>query len=370
LIWDARAFLALRRVPTSAATPTTSTFVPPQGDIMQTLTIDRVRLSADEAQALAEATLRRAGYDQEEARIVADHVMDAALCGYEYSGLPKILNVVEHKRFREPRRKIRAVHETPVSARLDGGNHNGMVGVYRAARVAIEKSKAQGIAVVGINNTWMSGRSAHYTEMAAREGLICMHSVSTYRHVAPPGAASPATGTNPISFAFPTDGEHPFVVDVGTSAFMGTDLAFRVRRKEQLPEGVALDRDGRPTRDPARVAMLLPLAGHKGFALALAMQALGVFAGSAEDAQGVYGYLFVAMKPDLLVPADQFKCQMSAMLAEVKAARKQPGVTDIRLPSEHSFATRKRLRREGIEIDRHIYEALKAVPAGTLPEPT
>jgi LDH2 family malate/lactate/ureidoglycolate dehydrogenase len=336
---------------------------------MEFISTDRVRLTAAEGQALAEKTLTRAGYDDEEARIVANHVMDAALCGYEYSGLPKILNVVEHKRFREPRRVIRALHETPVSARLDGGNHNGMIGVYRAARIAIDKAKAQGIAVVGINNTWMSGRSAHYTEMAAREGLICIHSVSTYRHVAPPGAASPATGTNPISFAFPTASPDPFVVDLGTSAFMGTDLAFRVRRKELLPAGVGLDKHGQPTRDPLQMAMLLPLAGHKGFALALAMQSLGVFAGSAQDAQKVYGYLFIAMQPDLLVPADEYKQQMSAMLAEVKAAKKQPGVTDIRLPSEQSFATRARLRREGIEIDRQIYEAIEAVPAGRLPEP-
>lgn len=336
---------------------------------MQMLSADRIRLTAAEGQALAEETLTRAGYDVDEARIVANHVMDAALCGYEYSGLPKILNVVEHRRFRQPRRIIRAVHETPVSARLDGGNHNGMIGVHRAARIAIEKAKAHGIAVVGINNTWMSGRSAHYTEMAAREGLICIHSVSTYRHVAPPGGASPVTGTNPISFAFPTDGAHPFVVDLGTSAFMGTDLAFRVRRREQLPEGVGLDAQGRPTRDPGAMAMLLPLAGHKGFALALAMQALGVFAGSAQDVDRVYGYLFIAMRPDLMGPAAAFRSEMSAMLAEVKSGRKQPGVTDIRLPSEHSFATRDRLRREGIEIDRAIYDALKAVPEGSLAPP-
>ena len=65
---------------------------------------DRIRLSATEAQKLAEETLRRIGYDAEEARIIADHVVDAALCGYEYSGLPKILNVAEHRQLREPRR--------------------------------------------------------------------------------------------------------------------------------------------------------------------------------------------------------------------------------------------------------------------------
>jgi LDH2 family malate/lactate/ureidoglycolate dehydrogenase len=331
---------------------------------MERISADRVRLETAEAQALAEETLQRAGYGAEDAHIIADHVMDAALCGYEYSGLPKVLNVVEHKRLRAPRRKIRPEHETPVSVRLDGGNQNGMVAAYHAARIAIDKAKAQGISVVGIHDTWMSGRSAHYTEMAAREGLICMHSVSSFRHVTAPGGAAPVTGTNPISFGFPTAGAHPFVVDLGTSAFMGTDLVFRVRRNEPLPEGVALDADARPTRDPAKVEMLLPLAGHKGFALSLAMQALGVFAGSGQE---VYGYLFVTMKPDLLGPADAFKRNMSAMLAQVKAAKKQPGVTDIRLPSEHSFATRERLRREGIEIDRQIYEALRAVPKGEIP---
>ena len=73
---------------------------------MDELSKDRVRLSATEAQTLAEETLRRIGYDAEEARIIADHVVDAALCGYEYSGLPKILNVAEHKQLREPRRKM------------------------------------------------------------------------------------------------------------------------------------------------------------------------------------------------------------------------------------------------------------------------
>jgi len=74
-----------------------------------------------EGQALGEDCLRRVGYDEEEARVIAAHCMDAALCGYEYSGLPKILNVAEHKRLRLPRRKVRITYETPVSARMDGG---------------------------------------------------------------------------------------------------------------------------------------------------------------------------------------------------------------------------------------------------------
>lgn len=334
---------------------------------MEAISPDRVRLSAAEGQSFGEECLRRVGYDEEEARVIAAHCMDAALCGYEYSGLPKILNVAEHPRLKLPRRKVRNVYETPVSARMDGGNNQGMIAVWRAAKLAIAKAKEHGFSVVGMNNSWMSGRSAHYTEMAAREGLICMHSVSTFRHVAPPGAAAGATGTNPLSFAFPTQAD-PFVMDMGSSAFMGTDLQFRKRRNEQLPEGVALTLDGQPTTDPHQVHWIKTLAGHKGFALALAMQSLGVFAGSGSDSEKVYGYVFVCIKPELLMPAEEFRRDMSAMLAEVKAVKKQPGVDNIRLPSENSFATRRRLLAEGIVIDRKIYEALKAIPKGTLPE--
>jgi len=326
----------------------------------------RVHLSADEALALAVQSLQKIGYDAEEARIIADHVVDAALCGYEYSGLPKILNVAEHRQLKEPRRPMRAIRETSISALFDGGNNNGMVTMYRATEVAIAKARDHGMAVVGVNNSWVSGRSAHYVEMAARAGLIGLHSVSSRIHVAAPGSSGPATGTNPIAFGFPTADE-PFVIDLGAAAFMGTDLIFQERRNAVLPENVAIDIDGKPTRDPARVHAILPFGGYKGFALGLAMQALGVLAGSGLGDDKTYGYLIMTIKPDLMVPLDEFKRDMSGMLARVKATPRQPGVDEIRLPGERAFRERARHQREGIEIDRAIYETLMALPQGKLP---
>jgi LDH2 family malate/lactate/ureidoglycolate dehydrogenase len=334
---------------------------------MENVSQDRVRLTAAEAQALAEQALGNIGYDAEEARIVADHVVDAALCGYEYSGLPKILNVAEHRRLRQPRRPMRALRETPSSAMFDGGNNNGMVAMFRATQVAIAKAREHGMSVVGVNNSWVSGRSAYYVERVARAGLVGMHSVSSRIHVAAPGSSGPATGTNPIAFGFPTLHE-PFVVDLGTSAFMGTDLIFQDRRNAVLPEGVAIDAHGRPTRDPAQVHAILPFGGYKGFALALAMQALGVLAGSGLGDDKTYGYLIMAIKPDLLVPLEDFRRDMSEMLARVKATPRQPGVDEIRMPSERAFRERARNLREGIEIDRKIYDALLALPRGELPQ--
>ena len=90
------------------------------------MTPGRLRLSVAEARELAEAALVGVGYHGDEARIIADHVIDAALCGYEYSGLAKILNVPESEHFRSPRRPMAVLRETEISLALDGGNNVGM----------------------------------------------------------------------------------------------------------------------------------------------------------------------------------------------------------------------------------------------------
>lgn len=321
---------------------------------------DRIRLSVEEARALAEGALGRIGYDADEARIVADHVIDAALCGYEYSGLAKIINIAESPQFRAPRRPMGVRHETEVSTALDGGNAIGMVALYHAARAAISKANRSGIALVSVTNSWMSGRSAYYVEMIAKAGLVGLHTASSSRAVAPPGGTRPALGTNPIAFGLPT-ARGPLVFDMGTSAFMMTELALRERLGQELPEGVALDAAGEPTRDPrrARKGALLPFGGYKGFGLALVVQALGVLSGSAADLEGDNGFLFIVFKPDLLMPAEDFQREVTALIDEVKATPRQPGIDEIRIPSERAFRQREKSLREGLEIDSAVYDALK-----------
>jgi len=315
----------------------------------------RVHLSVADARALGERAMRGIGYETEEARILTDHVIDAALCGYEYSGLPKLLNVADSPRFKAPRRPMSVVKDTGVSVLFDGGNQNGMLGMYYATRAAIERASVHGFALVGVNNLWMSGRSAYYVEMAAQAGLIGIHTVAAPPMVAPLGAAKPALGTNPIAFGFPMEGD-PLVIDLGTSAFMATELQFRERLGIPLPDGVAIDERGRPTTDAAaaRRGALLPFGGHKGFALALAMHALGV---SAE-------YLFIAFKPDLFMPLDDYRRALAAEIAAIKVTPRQDGVDEIRIPGERAHRERARLTREGIEIDRRIHDALATLAEG------
>src|SRR5215831_13554010 len=303
----------------------------------------RVHLSVAEARDLSGRAMRGIGYEPDEARILADHVLDAALCGYEYSGLPKLLNVADHPLFRAPRHPMRVVKETSVSVLFDGGNQSGMLGMYYATREVIERARAHGFALVAIRNIWMSGRSAYYVEMAARAGLIGFHTVAAPPMVTPLGGARPALGTNPIAFGFPLDGD-PLVIDLGTSAFMGTDLQFRQRLGIPLPDGVALDASGRPTTDAAaaRRGALLPFGGHKGYALALAMHALGVLCGGMAGTETT-GYLFIAFKPDLFLPLEDYRHALAAQIAIIKSTPRQDGVDEIRIPGERAYRERARL---------------------------
>jgi LDH2 family malate/lactate/ureidoglycolate dehydrogenase len=88
---------------------------------------------------------------------------------------------------------------------------------------------------------------------------------------------------------------------------------------------------------------------------------LGVLAGSAFDSEGDDGYLFVVLKPDLLIDPDDFKQQISALVDRIKASPRQPGVSEIRIPGERAFRSREEKLRDGIEIDRVVYDALKSL---------
>src|ERR1700712_6003631 len=92
----------------------------------------RFHMTVPEARGLGEAAMRGAGFDGDEARILTDHVLDAALCGYEYSGLPKLLNVVDAGDFKLPRRPIAVLRDTGATALIDGGDNTGMIAAYRA----------------------------------------------------------------------------------------------------------------------------------------------------------------------------------------------------------------------------------------------
>jgi LDH2 family malate/lactate/ureidoglycolate dehydrogenase len=322
---------------------------------------DARRLDLAEATALGLRALARIGYADEEAGIVTDQLIDNALCGYGFAGLPRILAIARDAKTGRVRTPIRVIHETPNSALVDGGNNVGYVAVYRGMEIAIAKAKAAGVASVGICNSYYSGRNAYYLERIALAGLVGLHTASGAPHVVPPGGRRPALGTNPIAFAFPSTAG-PVIYDIGTASLMWGEVLLCAETGEELPAGLAFDADGNPTRDARAAALggVAPWGGHKGFGLSFAIQALGLLAGAAlphGQAQD-YGFLFLVVDPTAMLPANDFAEQMSALVQRVKATPRQQGVAEIRLPSERAFRERERRRIEGILVDRAVITAL------------
>ncbi len=325
---------------------------------------DEVNLSVAEATDLGVRALQAIGFDEEQSEIITAHLVDAALCGHRFAGLPRILTINEDPRTREPRTPVKVTYETGVSALMDGGNNVGYYAVHQAASVAIEKARKSRIAVVGMHRSHLSGRNAYYLEMIARAGLVGIHLASAAPVVLPHGGAKPAFGTNPIGFGFPTDGD-PFIVDLGTAAMMRGEVILRTRLGLPLPDGTAIDAQGAPTNDATEALKggIFTFGGHRGSALAFGIQAMCLLAGAAR-ARGKpadFAFFFVVFDPAILMPPDEFKAQLRELIESVRAVPPLVADEPVRIPSERAFRERERRRKEGIPVDRAVYDQLRGL---------
>ncbi len=310
------------------------------------------------------------GHNASDAGLIAEHLIDCELRGLAYGGLARAISIAERfDRTGDCRRPIAMLHETPVSARLDGGDHIGYIVAHRATSLAIEKAEAAGIAMVGASDTWYTGMLSYYAEMAAARGLVSIIASNASPWVAPYGATEGRLGTNPICFGFPS-ADDPIIFDIGTSAIIHAEVTLARRLNNDLPENVAFDGDGLPTRDPtaALAGAFAAWGGHKGSGLGIAVQLLGILAGSPPIPPELagFGYLIVAMRPDLMGPAETFRENVSAFAGAVRSARPIAGGSPVRMPFDRSRRERElRLKENGIEISGILHAQLVQIAERT-----
>lgn len=331
-----------------------------------------MRLTVSAARRLAEQTFVAAGHSAPEAAAIADHIIDCDLRGLSYGGLPRALSVFE--RMTKPgfdRGEISLVHETPLSALVDGANNIGYLVALRGAEIAIEKASAQGMAVVGVRDTWHTGMLSYYAEMAARQGLVSMIASNASANVAPHGGVEGRFGTNPIAFGFPSTGD-PVVWDIGTSVMMHGEVVLAGRLGELLPEGAAFDAAGEPTRDPAKAleGAIAAWGGHKGSGLGIVVQLLGALAAVAPLPKDMFGYgcLFMMMRPDLLMSADEYKRNVSEYADAIRSTKPVAGGPPVRMPYDRSLAERRRrLAEDAIEVPDVVFDRLTEITTANAP---
>ena len=325
---------------------------------------DNVILSVEDATNLGIKALRAIGFSEEEAPVITAHLVDAGLCGYPFASLPRILTINDSPRTHEPRSAVKIVHETEISAMMDGGNHVGYYAVYQAMKVAIAKAKKSRIAIVGMYRSQMSGRNSYYLEHIAREGLVGIHLATGVHLVVPHGGARPALGTNPIAFGFPTS-KDPFIIDFGTAGMMLGEIILRSRTGQSLPEGIALDAAGSPTTDPhaALKGGVFPFGDHRGYALSLGIQAMCLLAGSARAyaPKQDYAFMFLVFDPEVLMPRGEFEAALHQLIENVRNTPPLDPNEPVRIPSERAFKERERNRAIGIPLAREVHRQLVAL---------
>jgi len=326
-----------------------------------------MQLGLEEATDLSVRLLVRHGFTPEHARIVADHLVEAALCGHEFSSLPRLVAIVDELKTRPAAGVIRVTREDGCFAHVDGGDNVAYVTSLVAVDKAIDICRRTGIAVVTAGNTWFSGRCAYYVERAARQGYVAMHTTNTTARVSPFGGTQRLMGTNPFAIAFPSL-DDPMVIDIGTSAITWGDVVLMRTKGEPLPPGVAVDKLGRATLDPAAAleGAFLPWGGQRGSALSIAVQLLGMLAGSRPviEETGDFGLFFVLIDPARIAPGDTFRQAVSDLRRTIASNRPLHAGEPVRVPGDGSQQRRLQARRRGtIPLDEKVYARICALLA-------
>lgn len=269
---------------------------------------------------------------------------------------------------------IKIEHVADAAALVDGDDGLGLVVARRAMQEAIEISGRTGIAIVGVKRSGHFGMAAHYTQMATDAGRLAWIHTNASPALPPWGGRSALFGTSPFSFGAPSKpGEAPFLIDMALSVVARGKLKFAAQRGDAIPEGLALDSEGRPTTDgmAAFNGVVLPFGGVKGAALSWMMDvAGGVFTGAGHAGQIAnpfkdldrpqnVGHLFMVARADLFQPLEDFFTAMSETTGAAKSSPRAEGVDTIYTPGEIEALKAANAVRDGVPLSPDVVADLQ-----------
>lgn len=307
----------------------------------------------------------RAGVPHADARLVADTMVQADLWGHQSHGVLRASWYLARLEsgVMKARTSPQFVVDAGAVAVIEGGEGIGQVLTEHAARDAIRRARRHGVAAVAVRNSNHFGTCMYYTRMGAASGCVMMLASNGGPAMAPWGGARKIVGTSPWSVAAPAGRYAPLVMDMANTAVARGKIYLARNRREPIPEGWAITADGRPTTDPQEAidGIILPMAGHKGYAIAVVMDMLsGVLSGSAflSGVHGPYetaspsgaGHFIMAINIEAFQPLAQFNERMERFIEELKSVPLAQGVEEVFYPGEIEARNDERNRREGLAL--------------------
>ncbi len=328
------------------------------------------RLAAAPLEAWSRGLLTAAGLEAEAAAGVAETLVDASLRGVDSHGVAR--TAIYAARLRtgalNGRPRPRVERRDGALALLDGDSGPGQVAGRLAVDLAAELAEEYGVGAVAVRRSGHFGAAGWYAVRAARRGLVAFATCNSDPFVVAHGGARRALGTNPVAVAAPTSGA-PFVVDMATSQVAWNKVVNAQLEGRRLGEGWAVDADGHPTTDADRAAAGVPLGGHKGYALAVAVEVLSaVLSGAgvthragrlfAEGERQDMGHLFLCLDPERTIGRGVFVAALEALLAELRATPPAEGVAEVLVPGDPEARAEAERRRDGVPVPDALWEQL------------
>ncbi len=334
----------------------------------QTVTVESATLRSTLANLLITAGVR-----EEDARIVADSITTAELFGFQSHGVIRIPHYLKRLRIGSINKcpEIRVVKRSGNMAVVDGDHGLGHAIAHFAMNEAIGLAE-NGVGFVGVRNSSHFGIAGYFALQAIRKDMIGIVISHTDAAVVPYGGRKPAVGTNPLAVAVPTDREYPILLDMATStASLGKVLVAR-DKGESIPPDWAVDEEGNPTTDPHRAKYLLPMAGAKGYGLALIFDILSgpltgaLFGKNIPLMYGDYekhrelGHFMGAINVGRFVQVGQFKRNVGIMMDDLHATPPAKGFERVLVPGEKEYLTMLAYERDGIPIPHGTMNDLRS----------
>lgn len=327
-----------------------------------------------------EKTAAAAGLPAPDAAILADNLLTADLWGIGSHGtsrFPIYWGRIQ-KKLNNPAPNIQITKKFPAVLKVDGDNGLGAVVTYRALEAAMETAKTQGIAFVGVYNSNHFGAAGYFCNLAANEGFGTIITTVGLANMPPFGGAEAYFSTNPIAFGMPAEDGH-IIVDMATSVAAKGKIREIARKGGSIPEGWALDENGNPTTnaEAALKGLVLPMAGHKGSGLALAVEFMaGVLTGGGfgedieiptEDNRFIsnFGHCMIVYRKDAFLSEAQYNERMNRLCCELSALRPTQGFDRVILPGEPERARAKAVLEQGISVDEKLLESLRGIAEKT-----
>lgn len=346
---------------------------------------DCVWIDFDSLEKFMAAVFRGLGVPDADADICAEVLITSDKRGIDSHGIGR-LKPIYYDRIKagilNPVTKMEILREGPTTAVIDGHNGMGHVIGRHAMQMAIDKAGKFGLGMTAVRNSSHYGIAGYFALMAVQKGMIGITGTNARPSIAPTFGVENMLGTNPLTFALPTDEAFPFVLDCATSVSQRGKIEVYAREHKDIPAGWVIDQKGRTRTDTDQIlldlvsgqAALAPLGGigedhggYKGYGYATVVEILsaalqgGAFlkALSGHDENGSLipyrlGHFFIAINVEAFTELDAFKKSSGDILRALRASEKSPGESRIYTAGEKEYLAGLERKDRGVPLNRAL----------------